>query len=1474
MSEFDVAVIGLSCRFPGAADPEAFWHNLVGGVCAIRRHSRAELLRHGVPAALVDSPEYVPADGFLEDADAFDAGFFGISDREAALTDPQHRLFLECAWAAMEDAGYSPQSPTAVVGCFAAAGMSLYAGARMSSYLTEAVLADTDLVEGSAVPLISVANRGDYLATRVAFQLGLRGPAINVQTACSSALVATHLAIQSLLSGECDMALAGAAAVHVPLACGYLHHSGGILSPSGRCLPFDADADGTVGGNGVGVVVLKRCADAVAAGDPIRAVITGSAINNDGRDKSSFAAPGMRGQREVIAAAHALSGRSPQTIGLAETHGTGTRLGDPIEIRSLRAVLDGDGGTGCAIGAVKANIGHLDTAAGVAGLIKAVLAVQHGVIPPVAGFRTLNPEIDLTGSRLYVPTAAAPWPGPEGDRRRAAVSSFGAGGTNAHLVVEQAPVATARQPGAGGRYLIAVSAHDGAALRDSALRLADRLRGTEDVDLADVSLTSLAGRAPLRANLSVVAATTAEAADNLRVAAESGDKAMHLTPAAAGPVILLFPGQGGEAWSVLQRWLEVDEDFRRAFDALHQQARPRLDADLAEIIAGSDDPRRRQAANLQPALVAAAIALAQTLITAGARPALVLGHSLGELAAAAIAGVFSPVEAVVLAGVRGRLMDQRCAGGAMAVAVTDARRAAAAIDAAGAADVAVAVINSEHSVVLSGPESQLAAVSQVLRSRDVRLTPLGTTHAFHSPMMASVIADVAAAAAMANPRPPDIPMLSSVTAHTGDQVADPAYWGRQVRDPVLFGDAVRAPVIPTGAVFVDLSPSGVLAEIVAVNRAALAEHLVRLERHDQAPPSGRLLLGLRDRGIPIDWSGTALHRRARRITLPTYPFRRTRYWPRLPGAGGAPVLRPVRLATVVWTPLDTGTSAIAWTRPVVLAPQAAAPAVEALRNRLPGCRTVPDWDNVLHADLGQATRLLESALQSAGAIVDLTGLGGAGPADATDPARDWISLRSAMAVASASRQVPVVSVTAGAADVPGSASNRPDQAAVWGFVRSARAEAPGTSWRLVDCDGTVDAQTLSEEMVRNDHSEIALRGTLRLAPMLIDTPDTAGKAGLTGLTGPLDTVVIGGGTGGIAARMIERCARNGARRVVLVARNPPAQPVAGPPGCVVEWSQADVAVRADVQRLARSLPQGSVSLVIAAPGVLRDAIASRVTESDLRAVLAPKVLGTTLLAWLAAQHGCPMLVMSSLASLLGSPGQAAYAAANAALESISRAAGPTVTTIAWGPWQQVGMSRGLNPTSGPRALPADQWLDALDGVPMGGGTCYALPDPVVAAGNSGVMRRPEALAAQVWAEPSDHDASASTDRWRAAVAGGEIPGFVCRAVAALLRCDAVAVDAPLVDLGLDSLAGLRLRRDLMVATGIDLPPTLIYDYPTCAALAAHLASHKPSDQAAVTAPGGGRQPHSGSIGSIGSVGSIAELSAELKRELARSLEAL
>jgi hypothetical protein len=380
------------------------------------------------------------------------------------------------------------------------------------------------------------------------------------------------------------------------------------------------------------------------------------------------------------------------------------------------------------------------------------------------------------------------------------------------------------------------------------------------------------------------------------------------------------------------------------------------------------------------------------------------------------------------------------------------------------------------------------------------------------------------------------------------------------------------------------------------------------------------------------------------------------------------------------------------------------------------------------------------------------------------------------------------------------------------------------------------------------------RGALGLSPLNNPAPGWAGPAPLAG---PLDTVVIAGGTGGIAPWLVDRCAARGARRVVLVARSRPAEPVTGPPGCAVEFVAADVTVPADVERLARFLPQGSVSLVVAAPGVLRDAIASRVTEADLRAVLAPKVLGIRLLAGLAAGFSCPMLAMSSLASLLGSPGQAAYSAANAAMESVTRGAGPPVTCVAGGPWLGVGMSRDLSARSGPRPLPAEDWLDALDRISLGAGTIYALPDPVVAGNGPGATLAPATLAGQVWAEPPDPNATVS-GQWRAALAAGDVEGFVrCAVAAVLLRVvDAVAVDAPFVDLGLDSLSGLRLRRDLVDATGIDLPTTLIYDHPTCAAVAALLAAEFTPDTPAPAA------------------GSIEALVAELKRELTRSRETL
>ncbi|WP_239376932.1 type I polyketide synthase [Frankia sp. Cj5] len=1475
MGEFDVAVTGMSGRFPGAPDLETFWRNLVGGVCSIVRHDRATLLRHGVPARLVEDPEFVPADGFLDDADAFDAAFFGVSDREAALTDPQHRLFLECVWAALEDAGIPPRSPEAVVGCFAAAGMSLYAGARMSSYLTEAVLGDHDLVNNSAVPLISVANRGDYLASRVAYQLGLRGPAVNVQTACSSALVAVHLAIQSLLAGDCDVAVAGAAAVHVPLATGYLRQPGGMLSPTGRCLPFDARADGTVGGNGVGAVVLKRLADAVAGRDPIRAVITGSAVNNDGAQKASFTAPGLRGQREVIAAAHALAGGSPADIGFVETHGTGTRLGDPLEIRALRRVLDaGAGGTPCALGAVKANIGHLDTAAGIAALIRTVLVVERGIVPPVANHRDLNPEIDLAKSRLFVPVTGGPWPGEAGRLRRAAVSAFGAGGTNAHLVVEQAPAAQARGPEPGGPHLIAVSARGGAALRAASQRLAAWLRENPDAALADVSLTTLAGRTPLEAAITIAAGDAAQAARRLDEAAEqAGPAAPTIGARAARPpaAVLVFPGQGIDIWSGLSRWLAVDSGFRARFLDLANQACPSLGADLVALAGSPADPRRVRAAFVQPAIVASSTALAQVLVAAGLRPALVIGHSLGELAAAAIAGVFEPADAVALAARRGALMDERCAGGGMLAATTSVEEAEEAILAAGAAAVSVAVVNGDRAVVLSGPSDEIKAVRAALRDRGARSTTLPTTHAFHSALMDPVVDDFIAAVAAVGPRHPTIPMVSTLTAHGGDDPVEPGYWGRQLRAPVRFAEALRSDETPGDALIVDLSPGGILTEIITADRPVMSARAVRLTRADDVAPSLRLMAALAQHGTRLAWSATALGAHARRVALPTYPFARRRHWPRAadsraadqpssPLPGGS-----ARLTTLVWTP--TGQAASSGPRrPVLLAPVGAEDVVRALRERLPDCQVIPVWDQVLDADRSGAVAALAAATRDADGIVDLTALGVASRNDPGERIVGWRTLHSAALVAAAlanrSGALPAAcTVTRAGVGAPGMGVPRPDQAAVWGLVRAARAETP-SGWRLVDAGPEVSPESMAVAISQGGPDEVALRGGLRLVPVLAAPP---GVAEPHPLAGPFDTVLIAGGTGGLGPHLAAWCAARGARRVVLAARRAPrsadlARCAELIPGGRVVFEAVDVTVAADVDRLADRLADAPLSLVIAAAGVLRDATAPRITDEDLAAVVAPKVRGTRLLADLAVARGCPLLAVSSLAALIGSPGQAAYAAANAALEALTARtgmAGGVVSTVAWGPWAGIGMSQGLDTRSGPRPLPPADWLDVLTRLPTDGTTAHVLPDPVVSGGEPIRTWTPSLLAAQTWSRL--RVASVETgdaQEWTAVLAAGDTEQFVRRVVADLLRqpITSVPARAPLADLGLDSLTGLQLRRELQERTGVELPATLIYDAPTCEALARRLSA-APGPQA----PG---------------VGPQTALIAELRREIELSRAAL
>ncbi|HWK89897.1 MAG TPA: type I polyketide synthase, partial [Longimicrobium sp.] len=579
--EFDVAIIGMAGRFPGADDLETFWDNLRAGRDAITHFTAEELRAAGIPDALLRNPEYVRSIGRLRDVQHFDAGFFGYSPREAELLEPGHRIFLECAWEALEDAGYAPETVRGRVG--------VYAGAGTSGYTERHVLPNAELMASVGGFQANLSSGKDFLATRTSYKLDLRGPSVNVQTACSTSLVATHLAVQSLLSGESDLALAGGASVIVPQDTGYLYTPGSIMSPDGRCRAFDAKSAGALSGSGAGVVVLKRLADAVRDGDAIRAVIKGSAINNDGAAKVAYTAPGVEGQTWVITEALAAAGVEPDTIGYVEAHGTGTDLGDTIEIAALtRAYRVSTDRTGyCAVGSVKTSIGHLDTAAGVAGLIKTVLALQHREIPPTAHFESPNPKIDFAGSPFHVAARLEPWR-TDGEPRRAGVSSFGIGGTNAHLVLEEAPEPEPSGPSRPWQ-LVTLSARSPRALDAAAERLADHLAAHPDLPLADVAFTLREGRRAFPHRRTLVVREGEDAAGLLRErsperlvsgAVEGGSRS----------VAFLFPGLGDHYPNMARGLYESERVFRAEVDRCAEILRPHLGLDLREVLFPGDAP--------------------------------------------------------------------------------------------------------------------------------------------------------------------------------------------------------------------------------------------------------------------------------------------------------------------------------------------------------------------------------------------------------------------------------------------------------------------------------------------------------------------------------------------------------------------------------------------------------------------------------------------------------------------------------------------------------------------------------------------------------------------------------------------------------------------------------------------------------------------------------------------------------------------
>ncbi|HEY9850994.1 MAG TPA: beta-ketoacyl synthase N-terminal-like domain-containing protein [Leptolyngbyaceae cyanobacterium] len=877
-----IAIIGMAGRFPGAKNVDEFWQNIRDGVESISFFSEEELRSLGIDESVVRDPRYVKAKGSLDDIELFDASFFGFNPREAEITDPQHRFFLESAWEALESAGYNPDTYEGSIGVYGGAG-------SFNTYFLNNLYPNRHLRESLGDYPLVIANDKDFLATRVAYKFNLKGPSITVQTACSTSLVAISMACQSLLNYQCDIALAGGVAIGVPQKTGYFYKEGMILSPDGHCRAFDAKAQGTVSGSGVGIVVLKRLEDAIADRDYIHAVIKGWAINNDGALKVGYTAPSIEGQAQAIADALALADVAPETVSYIEAHGTGTPLGDPIEIAALTQVFARETNKKgfCAIGSVKTNIGHLDTAAGVTGLIKTVQTLKHKLIPPSLHFTQPNPQIDFANSPFYVNTKLTEW---KADKtpRRAGVSSFGIGGTNAHVVLEEAPNLEESSESRPAQLLV-LSAKTSSALDKATINLADYLQQNTALNLADVAYTLQVGKKHFN-HRRIIVGNDIEDCVNALKNLDSKRVFTSYQESKDRPVIFMFSGQGSQYVNMGWELYQVEATFREQIDLCSEILKPHLGMDLRDLLYPSEAEaaanQLKQTAITQPALFAIEYALAKLWMSWGINPVAAIGHSIGEYVAACLAGVFSLEDALLLVASRGRLMQTMPKGAMLAVPLTEQQIQPFLSD-----RIDLAVINGVSTSVVSGDSNSLEELQKKLTEKGIECRPLHTSHAFHSWMMEPILEPFTELVKKIQLKAPQIPYISNVTGTwiTATEATDPSYYARHLRQTVRFAEGLQHLLKDPDKILLEVGPGRTLHTLAKQHPDKLSEQIILSSlRHPQDQQSdenfllstlGKLWLA----GVQINWHNFYADEQRYRIPLPTYPFERQRYWIEAPG---------------------------------------------------------------------------------------------------------------------------------------------------------------------------------------------------------------------------------------------------------------------------------------------------------------------------------------------------------------------------------------------------------------------------------------------------------------------------------------------------------------------------------------------------------------------------------------------------------------
>jgi acyl transferase domain-containing protein len=876
----DIAIIGMSGRFPKSMNLEEFWRNLRDGIEGVTFFTDEELLQEGVDPDLLKDPNYIKAAPVLEDVDKFDAAFFGYTPREAEIMDPQQRVFLELAWAALEDAGYVPETYNGLIGVYASVGWN--------TYLLSNLITHKELFQGGTAFQVFTSNDKDYMPTRVSYKLNLKGPGMIIQTACSSSLVAAHLAVLSLLNYECDIALVGGSVVKVPQKAGYYYQEGSLASPDGHCRAFDANGQGTVFGSGAGVVVLKRMAEALEDGDHIYAVIKGSAINNDGSVKVSYTAPSVEGQAEVIAAAQAMAGVEAESISYIEAHGTGTSLGDPIEVTALTKVFreNTQKKSFCAIGSVKTNVGHLDAAAGVAGLIKTALSLYYRMIPPSLNFNTPNPKIDFDNSPFFVNSTLREWPKGQYPRR-AGVSSFGVGGTNAHLILEEVPELLESSQSRQWKLLV-LSARTETALDNATANLLSHFKANPGLNLADAAYTLKVGRTVFRHRRMLVCSDIEDAISVLegehphRILSdednqEPGDRR----------VVFMFTGQGSQYVNMGADLYKSEPLFRQNIDNCSRILKPYLGVELKDIIYPGEDKHDEYAQLInqtyitQPALFAIEYAMARQLMEWGIRPKAMIGHSIGEYVAACISGVLSLEEALILVAKRGKLMQDLPGGTMLAVGISE-DQVQDYLD----SELSLAAVNAPSMCVLSGSAERILKAEEELQNKGVVCRRLHTSHAFHSFMMEPILETFMECFRNIRLKQPEIPYISNLTGTwiTSEEVSNPEYWARHLRSTVRFAQGVGELLKEKGTVLVEVGPGRTLSTLVRQQMDKnMSQVVINTVRHVDDKDTdtafltsalGKLWLA----GVQIDWTGFYKGESRQRISLPTYPFEGESYW--------------------------------------------------------------------------------------------------------------------------------------------------------------------------------------------------------------------------------------------------------------------------------------------------------------------------------------------------------------------------------------------------------------------------------------------------------------------------------------------------------------------------------------------------------------------------------------------------------------------